>query len=132
MANAMRWMARLGRVGALFGALCLTACASLATKAERRGGDAVTQWTLIADYYGNGAANWRTLAIMQMAMHDALNAAHPMYARWSPAAAIEPAAAGANPEVAMASAAFEVLLYLHPDRQAETRAAFATIMARYP
>jgi hypothetical protein len=105
---------------------------SLATKAERRGGDAVTQWTLIGDYYGNGGANWHTLAIMQMAMHDAGNAAHPVFGRWWPAAADEPAADGANPEVAMAAAAAQVLALLHPDRELETTAAFASVMARYP
>jgi hypothetical protein len=112
--------------------LALSACTSLATKAERRGGDAVTQWTLIGDYYGNGAANWHTLAIMQMAMHDAMNAAHPVYGRWSPAAADEPAADGANPEVAMAAAAAQVLVELHPEREAETAAALATVLARFP
>jgi hypothetical protein len=122
----------IARVMAGLPCLALAACASLATKAERRGGDAVTQWTLIGDYYGNGNANWRTLAIMQMAMHDALNAAHPVYARWWPAAADEPAADGADPEVAMASAALEVLVLLNPEREAETASAFATIMARYP
>jgi hypothetical protein len=125
---------RADGVSIVLGYLCLalTACATLATNAERRGGDAVTQWTLIGDYYGNGDANWRTLAIMQMAMHDALNAAHPVYARWWPLAADEPAADGADPEIAMASAAREVLVLLHPEHEAETAAAFATIMARYP
>lgn len=120
------------RIVACASSLALTACASLATQAERRGGDAVTSWTLIGDYYGRGAANWRTLAIMQMAMHDALNAAHPVYGRWIPAAAGEPAADGANPEVAMAAAAVQVLELLHPDREGESVAAFATIMAGYP
>jgi hypothetical protein len=123
---------RLIRVLTWSWCLTLAACASLATRAERRGGDTVTQWTLIGDDYGRGVANWRTLAIMQMAMHDALNAAHSVYGRWSPAAADEPAAERANPEVAMAAAAAEVLMMLHPDRQAETSAAFATVMARYP
>jgi hypothetical protein len=109
-----------------------TACASLATQAARRGGDAVTQWTLIGDCYGNGAANWRTLAIMQTAMHDALNAASPVYRRWSPPESGEPVADGANPEVAMAAAAEEALVLLHPDREKDTEAAFATVMARYP
>src|SRR5580704_11995359 len=126
------WKTALVRiVGGSLG-IALTACASLATKAEGRGGDAVTQWTLIGDYYGSAAANWRTLAVMQMAMHDALNAAHPVYGRWWPAAAGEPAADKANPEVAMAAAADEVLVLLHPDRDAETAAAFATVLARYP
>lgn len=112
--------------------LALAACASLATEAQRRGGDAVTEWTLIGDCYGNGAANWRTLAVLQTAMHDALNAAHPVYGRWSPAGAGEPAVDGANPEVAMAAAAVEVLSTLHPEREAETKAAFASVMAHYP
>jgi hypothetical protein len=132
MACARWYESWVARIMAGLPCIALTACASLATKAERRGGDAVTQWTLIGDYYGNAAANWRTLAVMQMAMHDALNAAHPVYGRWWPAAAGEPAADKANPEVAMAAAADEVLGLLHPDRDAETAAAFATIIARYP
>ncbi|MBV9949925.1 MAG: hypothetical protein JOZ69_23990 [Myxococcales bacterium] len=108
-------------------------CAStLDVKAARRGGDAVTQWTLIADYYGRGASNWRTLAIMQTAMHDALNAADPVDERWWPAEAGEPDAAGADAEVAMMAAAYEVLLLLHPDRADETRAAFGGVLRRYP
>jgi hypothetical protein len=106
--------------------------ASLDTLAVRRGGDAVTQWSLIADYYGAGAANWRTLFIMHEAMHDALNAAQPVYTRWWPAAEGEPGGQGANPEVAMASAAGEVLLLLHPDRASETNAALEHVLARYP
>ena len=111
--------------------IALVGCASLATKAERRGGDAVTEWSMIGDYYGNGAANWHTLAIMHMAMHDALNAARPTYARWSGATADEPAAQGVTAEVAMAAAAYQVLVLLHPDREAETARAFASVMARY-
>jgi hypothetical protein len=132
MVCATWWKAAIDRIMVGLACLALAGCASLATRAERRGGDAVTQWSLIGDYYGNGMANWRTLAIMQMAMHDALNAAHPVYGRWWPAAAGEPAADRANPEVAMAAAADEVLALLHPDRAAETAAALASIMARYP
>jgi hypothetical protein len=123
----------LGRLG-LGACLCAAAagCApSLDAIAARRGGDVVTQWSLIADYYGAGAANWRTLFIMHEAMHDALNAAQPVYSRWSPAASGEPDAQGASAEVAMASAAGEVLLLLHPDRASETRAALEHVLARY-
>jgi hypothetical protein len=105
---------------------------SLDAVAARRGADAVTQWTLIADYYGAGAANWRTLFIMHEAMHDALNAVEPVYTRRSPASADEPDAHGANAEVAMISAAGEVLLLLHPDRADQTSAALAHALARYP
>ncbi len=126
------WKPVIERIFAGSTCLALAACASLATKAERRGGDAITTWTLIGDYYGNGAANWRALAIMQTAMHDALNAAHPVYRRWWPAADGEPAGDGADPDVAMAAAAAEALRLLHPDRKSETERAFASIMARYP
>jgi hypothetical protein len=92
----------------------------------------VTQWTLIADYYGEGQANWRTLAMMHTAMHDALNAAHATYGRWWPRASGEPAADGAVPEVAMAAAASEVLSLLHPKRAADTATVFADSIARFP
>jgi hypothetical protein len=125
-------MAAIGRGAAVVSCLGLAGCASLAAEAERRGGDPVTEWTLIGDYYGNREANWRTLAIMQMAMHDALNAARPVYRRFWPAAAGEPAADGANPEVAMAAAAAQVLALLHPDRASETATVLASVLARYP
>ena len=76
---------------------------------------AVTRWSLAADRLGRGAANWRTQAIMHKAMHDALNAAEPRYARWAPPAADEPPADGAAPRVAMAAAAYQVLLARHPE-----------------
>ena len=59
--------------------------------------DAVTAWTLAADRLGRGGANWRTLAIMHRAMHDAVNAAQPTYARWHPAEPGEPAVDPALP-----------------------------------
>ncbi|HSY24211.1 MAG TPA: vanadium-dependent haloperoxidase [Polyangiaceae bacterium] len=130
-ARGRRWPAA-GRLFACLACLSLTACGSLASQAERRGADAVTEWTLIADFYGGGASNWRTLAIMHMAMHDALNAAHPVYARWLPASADEPSPEGADPEVAMAAAAEAVLERLHPQHAADTADAFATVLARYP
>jgi hypothetical protein len=126
------WRARVARPLAYLACLSLAACGSLANQAERRGADAVTEWTIIADFYGGGASNWRTLAIMHMAMHDALNAAHPVYARWLPAAADEPPAQDADPEVAMAAAAEAVLEQLHPQHAADTADAFATVLARYP
>jgi hypothetical protein len=55
--------------------------------------DAVTEWSLLADSIAHGAANWHSLAIMHQAVHDAQNAAEPVYARWFPATADEPAGA---------------------------------------
>ena len=78
-------------------------------------GGAVTRWSMAADRLGRGAANWRTQAIMHKAMHDALNAVEPRYARWAPPASDEPPADGAAPRVAMAAAAYQVLLARHPE-----------------
>jgi hypothetical protein len=112
--------------------LWLAGCGWQGLDADHPRLDAVTRWTAVADRYGNGGANWRTLAIMHMAMHDALNAARPVYERWSAAAPDEPIAQGANPEVAMAAAAREVLVRLHPDRTADTAAEFAKAVAGVP
>ena len=76
--------------------------------------DAVTEWSLLADSVSNGSANWRTMAIMHQAMHDARNAAAPAYARWFPPAPDEPPGAGANADAAMAAAARRVLAAEHP------------------
>lgn len=76
-------------------------------------GTPVTRWSLAADRLGRDTANWRTMAIMHIAMHDALNAAEPRFARWSPTSANEPAPNGASPLVAMAAAAHQVMLVRH-------------------
>ncbi len=92
--------------------------------------DSVTEWTLLADAYGRGVANWHTVAIMHQAMHDALNAALPTYARWAPAAGNEPPSVGALPRSAMSAAAGRVLLLLHPERRAETERAMGQALER--
>lgn len=109
------------------------AAAALATFASKAmAADAVTEWTLEADRLGQGGANWRTLAIMHRAIHDAANAVQPRYARWSPPLADEPPAAGAKLEAAIAGAAAQVLVNLHPDHQAEIGALFQSAMRRLP
>lgn len=100
--------------------LILAVGAPLAAQAT----DAVTRWTVLADRLGGGIPNWRTLAIMQMAMHDALNAAQPTYARWAPPLPDEPSASGASPEAALAASAEQVLLELHPQAKKEITAEF--------
>lgn len=106
--------------------------AASAVPAEAIAADAVTEWTLEADRLGQGGANWRTLAIMHRAMHDAANAVQPRYARWSPPLAGEPPAAGAMLEAALAGAAAQVLVDLHPDHQAEIGALFQSALRRLP
>ncbi|MBV8914910.1 MAG: vanadium-dependent haloperoxidase [Acetobacteraceae bacterium] len=94
--------------------------------------DPVTEWTALADRAGGGAANWRTLAIMHQAMHDAWNAALPTYQRWFPAAPDEPRPGDALPQAAMAAAARRVLLELHPGYTGEVELLFREAMARLP
>jgi hypothetical protein len=94
--------------------------------------DPVTEWTALADRAGRGAANWRTLAIMHQAMHDAWNAALPTYQRWYPPAPDEPRPGHAVPQAAMASAARRVLLELHPDFKGDAELLFQRAMARIP
>ena len=97
-----------------------------------RAADGVTEWTLLADRFGAGYANWRTLAIMHKAMHDAGNAVTPTYARWLPPAAGEPPGQGANLEAALASAAHAVLVRLHPARRAEADMLLVRALGRSP
>ena len=97
-----------------------------------RAADAVTEWTLLADQIGHGGANWRSLAIMHEAMHDAANAAHPVYGRWFPPDADEPRAPRANPLSAMATAAMRVLATLHPTEVPAIDRLYRTALARLP
>jgi hypothetical protein len=94
--------------------------------------DPVTEWTALADRGGRGAANWRTLAIMHQAMHDAWNAALPTYQRWFPPALDEPHLRDALPQAAMAAAARRVLLEVHPDFAGDIELLFRRAMARLP
>lgn len=122
----------LGRPGRILMLAGVLAAAFAAAGSEALAADAVTEWTLEADRLGQGGANWRTLAIMHRAMHDAANAVQPRYARWSPPLAGEPPAADATLEAALAGAAAQVLVDLHPDHQAEIGALFQSALRRLP
>jgi hypothetical protein len=118
---------RLGSLIALLMLLLLLIAGCSPTQLSGRSGDAavsgkgtpVTRWSLAADRFGRNTANWRTMAIMHIAMHDALNAAEPRFARWSPASRDEPVPDGASPGVAMAAAAHWVLMARHHGEAAE-------------
>jgi hypothetical protein len=88
----------------------------------------VTEWTKLADAYGNGLANWRTQAIMHQAIHDTLNAATPTFERWNARAADEPSPQGVSAGAAIAAAAARVLLLLHPSRQEDTERALHRVL----
>ena len=94
--------------------------------------DAVTKWSLLADSIAHGSANWHSLAIMHQAMHDARNAAEPVYARWFPPTSDEPARAGADPNAAMAAAARRVLATEHSTDSAAIGQTYQTAVARTP
>jgi hypothetical protein len=100
--------------------------------AARAHADPVTEWTALADQAGSGAADWRTLAIMHQAMHDAWNAALPTYQRWFPPAPDEPRPGDTLPQAAIAAAARRVLLELHPDYTGVIELLFRHAMARLP
>jgi len=93
--------------------------------------DDVTEWSELADVYGDGLSNWRTLAIMHQAVHDALNAALPTYERWAAPTADEPSAEGALPGAAIAAAAAQVLRMLHPSRANDTDRLLQRALERY-
>lgn len=71
------------------------ALASLAL--PRFAADPVTGWTSLAGRIGTEAANRHTPAVMHRAMHDAGDAAAPLYGRQEPPASDEPPDSGAEP-----------------------------------
>ena len=111
------------------GLVIAVACAGVPRWARA---DIVTDWFGKADALGDGNPNWHSLAVMHMAVHDAVNAARPTYARWFPAAPGEPPGAGAMPEAAVAAAAAGVLVELHPDRQDDVNALYEAEIAAMP
>ena len=105
----------------------VAAAARAADRAEERlpggrvGGHLVVDWSLAAyqairaeNGYRDPLAASRTLAMMHLAMHDAVNAAAPRHATYLPAAD----GAGADPGVAAAAAAHGVLLAFCPGQRA--------------
>ena len=118
-----------GTAGVVWSAVLALSLLAVAPRAVA--GDSVSEWAELADGYGDGLANWRTLAIMHQAMHDALNATLPTYGRWTPPAVDEPSGEGALPEAALAAAAAQVLRMLHPSRQVETERALQKALDRF-
>ena len=116
------------------GRLLLT-CGILAAAAlcspPTRAADAVTEWTLEADRLGGGGANWYTLAVMHMAMHDAAQAVEGRFARWSADPPV-PVPPGTSLPAALAGAAAQVLVELHPDSGDEINQLFQSALARLP
>jgi hypothetical protein len=96
--------------------------------------DVVTDWNAIAEAvaprFGGPQQQSRVQAIVQIAVHDALNAIEPRYARYTGIGLADP---GSSPDAAVAAAASGSLLALLvplPD-SALKQAAIATIVAAY-
>ena len=71
----------------------------------------------------------RTLAMMHVAMSDAVNAVHNRYTRFTPDI---PAAQNASAEAAAASAAREILIRQYPGQKARIDAAFGAMVESVP
>jgi hypothetical protein len=89
--------------------------------------DVVTDWQLTT--LAVQGPNIRTLAMVHIAMFDALNSVTPLY---HPYAVSLPGAGGASPEAAAAAAAYGVLIRLLPAQQLALDAALALSLATIP
>jgi VCPO second helical-bundle domain len=119
-------LALAGMALALAGVLALT----LATS-HQRDTNAVTRWNAIAFHctsdLGRGTRQSRVLAMMHLAIHDALNSIHPVYATY---AGEVPASANASPEAAIAASAHEILVTLAREHRHVADEAYARAVSR--
>ena len=105
--------------------VCLILLASVWAAAPARA-DVITQWN--EQVFALGGAS-RTLAMVHVAMFDAINAIQP---RYQPYLQLPPAPVGALPEAAAASAAYGVLVRLLPGQVAQLNATLALSLASLP
>jgi hypothetical protein len=104
-----------------------TVCLSIISATPVRA-DTVTDWNLQV-FASGGPQIQRTLAMVHIAMFDAINAIEPRYTAFLSLPAPPP---GASAEAAAASAAHGVLLRLFPARQATLALALAASLAAVP
>jgi hypothetical protein len=95
--------------------------------------DVVTDWnvttnTLVANDVGNNP-RLRTLAMVHVAMSDAINTVQNRYTR---TVATLPAAPGASAEAAAAMAARQILTQIYPEQKAKTEEAYAASLKAIP
>jgi len=109
--------------------LLVFGCAIALCSAGTARADAVTDWNAVANQATALPlpAKLRAMAMVQIAVHDALNAIDPRYARYSPGPG---AAAGALPEAAVAAAAHDVLRAVAPAaQQGAVEIAYANVLS---
>jgi hypothetical protein len=109
-------------------ALLVVAATLLATSAR---GDMVTDWNAQADAIGVekaivNVAHARGLSMLHLAMFEAVNAIEPRYAPYRFKLTAE---RGTSKEAAAASAAYEVLVSLHPDQKPKLDATLAASLS---
>jgi hypothetical protein len=97
---------------------------------QPRASDPVLAWNAIGIEAGaaleRGTAEQRELAMMHLAIHDALNSIVPVYASYAPMHARHPQA---SPAAAVATAAHDVLVATVPMRRSELDADYADALA---
>ena len=113
---------------ACFVAMALCAIVALLVVPAPARANVVTDWQETA-LFVQGPGNIRTIAMVHIAMFDALNSVTPLY---HPYAVSLPGAGGASPEAAAAAAAYGVLLRLLPAKQGDLDAALALSLATIP
>lgn len=87
--------------------------------------DAAKTYDGIQDF----AVNVRGFTMMHLAMHDALNSIHPVYERYAFMGKLEP---HAQPAVAAAQAAHDVLVHIYPAQQSTLDSELESSLARIP
>src|SRR5262249_18606939 len=96
--------------------------------------DVIMDWNAKADAIAAqvqlpGFPHGRTLAMMHVAMFEAVNAIEHRYAPYKLKLTAEP---GASKEAAAAAAGYYVLLAVYPDRRAELDTAYVAMLASVP
>ena len=123
---------RFTRIIGLSASLVLSACLSMSSAPAR--GDAVTDWNRIADDINIGALppgphKFRVLAMMHIAVHDALNSIDPRFESYT---AVLRAKNGASPDAAVAAASYRVLSQTVPSQTGALALIYVNRIAELP
>jgi hypothetical protein len=105
---------------------------SVRKAAPRPSGDTIVRWnanTITILSPTSSPDLTRGLAMTHLAVHDAVNAVRPRYVAYAYPASVD---TGADPELAAAAAAHDVLVALRPAKQAELDSLLATDLAAVP
>ncbi|WNG17653.1 vanadium-dependent haloperoxidase [Cystobacter fuscus] len=118
----------------LMAVLALAACREEPEDTPKETNRAVLEWSntsrdIIPSVVGAFVPHSRQVALTHVAMHDAINSIRHRYATYGAPVA---ASADASAEAAAIAAAHDVLVRLHPERQAELDAHYTSSLASLP